>query len=284
MTISPARLFLTRELHRIFMLQVLTWWTSLQTPSQPAGVTLQRLQLPQWLRGQAEKWSRLLSHWTATHWDRWSLLTNRGCVSWTTQEPCLSSACQFHAHSSLQHLRWSQLCRSLAKSRELLLPVSVIQQSIAFLQEAGYDDCEHRAMTIWILACCFYYTLWSNPLLAILFNSACHLPHFLLHLKAPEASLTSWPFKNAIVFLLEKDGASVPFPAPIHTFHMLLSPKSLCGQIPYSISGVSSNFWTFLGFFLLKSPQIFTISPVYRTKIIVSFCCTEPDCSKHCWH
>lgn len=97
MTISPARLFLTRELHRFFMLQVLTWWTSLQTPSQPAGVTLQRVQLPQWLRDQAEKWSRLLSHWTATHWDRWSLLTNRGCVSWTTQEPCLSSACQFHA-------------------------------------------------------------------------------------------------------------------------------------------------------------------------------------------
>lgn len=94
MRISPARSFLTRELHRFLMLHVLTWWIS---PPHPAGVTLQRVHLPQWLRDWDEKQNRLLSHWTATHCDRWSVLTYRGCMSWTTQEPCLSSACRFHA-------------------------------------------------------------------------------------------------------------------------------------------------------------------------------------------
>lgn len=49
----------------------------------------------------------------------------------------------------------------------------------------------------------------------------------LLPWKAPDALLTGWAFKNALncFFLLEKDGASIPLPAPIHTFHMPFPPE-----------------------------------------------------------
>ena len=163
MTISPARSFLTRDHHRFFMLHVLTWWISLQTPPQPAGVMLRRVPLLSLggsgteLRGEAGCFPTGLLH----------AVTGGAC--WPTEvvwaELHKSLACPLPAgstHSSLQHLRRSQPSRTSAKSRELLLPVSVIQQSIAFLQEAAYDDCEHRAVT-WYKSLCVVSTTPCDP-------------------------------------------------------------------------------------------------------------------------
>lgn len=93
---------------------------------------------------------------------------------------------------------------------------------------------------------CFYYTLWSNPLLAILFNSACHLPHFLLHLKAPEAILTSWPFKNAIAFYWRRMVHQFPSLPPFIHSTCYFHPSHSVDKCPIQSLGSVQTFEHFL--------------------------------------
>lgn len=80
----------------------------------------------------------------------------------------------------------------------------------------------------------------------------------LLPWKAPDALLTGWAFKNALncFFYWRRMVHLFPsLPPFIHsTCHFHPSNKH-CGQMPYSVSGLSSNFWEFFGLFLTKSPD-----------------------------
>lgn len=177
MTISPARSFLARELHRFLMLHVLTWWISFQTPPQPAAVMPQRVHLPGQLRSEAGCFPTGLLH----------AVTDGAC--WPTEivwaELHKSLACPLPAsatHSSLLHLRWSQPCRSLAKNKELLLPMSVTQQSIAFLWDTAHDHCKHRAET-WYKSLCMVSITPCDPIhcyqsyliLVLIFSISCFI-------------------------------------------------------------------------------------------------------------
>lgn len=129
---------------------------------------------------------------------------------------------------------------------------------------------------IYILTCNFYYVLRSNSLLAFPFTSTCHFPDSLLHFKASEAILISWPYKNALNQDLLEDTVYIPTVSPIQVFHT----KWHYGQMPYSASELSSNFWAFHGYFLTMPEQISTFSPFTEQK---SFCWTELGCSKCYW-
>lgn len=159
MTISPPRSFLTRELHRFLMPPALTWWISLPTPPQTRRDT------------------RILPICCYTQWQADPADLQRFCDLNHTR--ARSPTCCFHTRFP-QHLRGSRQRRSLAKGRELLLPVSVLQ-SAALLQVAADDDCKQSSDLTQIPAHGFYYALRFNPFLPILFHSAAHLPisHFI---------------------------------------------------------------------------------------------------------
>lgn len=181
MTISPARSFLARELHRFLMLHVLTRWISFQTPPQPAAVVHRGCtsldSSGTKLRSEAGCFPTGLLH----------AVTDGAC--WPTEivwaELHKSLACPLPAsatHSSLLHLRRSQPCRSLAKNKELLLPMSVTQQSIAFLWDTAHDHCKHRAAT-WYKSLCMVSITPCDPIhcylsyliLVLIFSISCFI-------------------------------------------------------------------------------------------------------------
>lgn len=164
-----------------------------------------------------------------------SLPALRGCACWT-REPLPSSACQFHTFFSAVPKKISGV-REPGKEQGTLAPwvCHHTAERSSPAEGSWWLRTQNSNLTnprVWYLLHLAIQPLVSNP------NWLCLSPHrhFWLHLKALKQFWQAGHLRmHWIVFFTGEDGASIPLPAPIHTFHTLFPPESHCGQMLYSI-------------------------------------------------